>query len=63
MYYCIMEVRQIAINFIKTLSPSDKEKLKVMLTHGITCGADYARQNEIEPLQLTEELKLIFGGK
>ena len=45
-----MEVRQIAINFIKTLSPNDKEKLKVMLTHGITCGTDYARQNEIEAL-------------
>ena len=58
-----MEVRQIAINFIKTLSNADKEKLKIMLAHGITCGADYAKQNEIEPLQLTEELKLIFEGK
>lgn len=58
-----MEVRQIAINFIKTLSNHDKEKLKIMLAHGITCGADYAKQNEIEPLQLTEELKLIFEGK
>ena len=38
-------------------------KLKVMRAHGITCGTDYARQNEIEPLQLTEELKLIFEGK
>ena len=63
MYYCIMEVRQIAINFIETLSAGEKEKLKVMLAHGITCGTDYARQNEIEPLQLTEELKLIFEGK
>ena len=58
-----MEVRQIAINFIKTLSNNDKEKLKVMLAHGITCGVDYAKRNEIEPLQLTEELKLIFEGK
>lgn len=58
-----MEVRQIAINFIKTLSNHDKEKLKIMLAHGITCGVDYAKQNEIEPLQLTEELKLIFEGK
>ena len=58
-----MEVRQIAINFIKTLSPTDREKLKTMINHGITCGTDYARQNEIEPLQLTEELKLIFAGK
>ena len=58
-----MEVRQIAINFIKTLSNNDKEKLKVMLAHGITCGADYAKKNNIEPLQLTEELKLIFEGK
>ena len=58
-----MEVRQIAINFINTLSANEKEKLKIMLAHGITCGVDYAKQNEIEPLQLTEELKLIFGGK
>lgn len=58
-----MEVRQIAINFIKTLSSNDKEKLKVMLNHGIICGSDYAKQNGIEPIQLTEELKLIFEGK
>ena len=58
-----MDVRQIAIDYIKSLSENEKEKLRVMLEHGITCGADYARQNEIEPVQLTEELKLIFKGK
>ena len=58
-----MEVRQIAINFIKTLSENEKQKLKTMLSHGVLCGADYARQNEIEPVQLNEELKLVFGGK
>ena len=41
-----METRTAAINFIKSLSDSDKESIKSMLSHGIMCGADYARQNE-----------------
>ena len=34
-----------------------------MLSHGIMCGADYARQNEIDPAVFSEELKLVFGGR
>mgnify|MGYP007070317351 CR=1 FL=1 len=58
-----METRVAAINFIKSLSESDKVKIKSMLSHGIICGADFARQNELNPAVFSEELKLVFGGK
>ena len=58
-----METRAAAINFIKSLSESDKERVKSMLSHGIICGADFARQNEIKPAVFSEELRLVFGGK
>lgn len=58
-----METRVAAINFIKSLSESDREKIKTMLSHGILCGADYARQNELDPQTFSEELKAVFGGK
>lgn len=58
-----MEIRVAAINFVKSLSESDKSKIKSMLSHGIVCGADFARQNEIDPAVFSEELKLVFGGK
>lgn len=58
-----MEVRQVAINFIKMLNKTEKDNLKIMLNHGVICGTDYAKQNEIQPAKFTEELKSIFGGK
>ena len=58
-----MEVRKVAIQYIKMLSPEQKNKLKTMLNHGIVCCADYARKNNIEPCELTKELIEIFGGK
>ncbi len=58
-----METRIVAINYIKSLSESDKEKVKSMLSHGIVCGADYARQQGIDPLLLADELRLVFRGK
>ena len=58
-----MKTRQVAINFIKTLSTAEKDKMKTMLAHNVLCGTDYARKNEIEPVQFTNELKLIFEGK
>lgn len=58
-----MEIKQVAINFIKSLSNSEKEKLKIMLSHGISCGTDYAKRHEIEPYRFNEELKNIFEGK
>lgn len=58
-----METRVAAINYIKSLSETDKEKVKSMLSHGIVCGADYARQQGIDPLLLADELRLVFRGK
>ena len=42
------EIRQIAINFIKTLSSDDKEKMKTMMNHGIICGSGYAIKNGLQ---------------
>lgn len=58
-----METRAAAISYIKSLTESDKERIKTMLSHGIMCGADYARQHNIEPALFSQELKLVFGGK
>lgn len=57
-----METRELAVNFIKSLPYSDREHVKEMLSHGVTCGADYARKNGIEPAVFSNELKAIFGG-
>lgn len=58
-----MDVRQIAIDFLKSLTAAQRDRVREMLGHGIVCGADFARENCIEPAQLSEELKLIFAGK
>lgn len=58
-----MDIRQIAIGYIKTLSVDDRGRVKDMLDHGIICGADYARQNELDPSVFSAELKLVFEGK
>ena len=57
-----MDIRQIAIGYIKTLSLDERNRVKDMLDHGIICGADYARMNGVAPTELSRELKLIFGG-
>lgn len=56
-----MEVRKVAVQYIKTLNSEQKSKLKTMLNHGIVCYADYARKNNIEPVNFTAELKTILG--
>lgn len=56
-------MRVVAINFLKTLSKEDKEKLKIMISHNIQCGRDYSIMNGIDVEQFNNELKLIFGGK
>ena len=58
-----MEMRVVAINFLKNLSKEDKEKLKIMISHNIQCGRDYSIMNGIDVEQFNNELKLIFGGK
>ena len=58
-----METRVAAIEFIKSLSEHDKEEMRKMISHGVMCGADFARMNGIDPFLFNEELKLVFGGK
>lgn len=52
-----------AIAYIKQLPSIYKDRLKNMVEHGIICGADFAREHEITPEQLTNELRLIFKGE
>lgn len=58
-----MEARQAAINYIKTLTASDKLKLKIMLSHNVSCGKDFAIQNEVNPAAFNVELKTILEGR
>lgn len=38
-----MDIRQIAIGYIKTLSVDEQNRVKDMLDHGIICGAEIGR--------------------
>lgn len=57
-----MDIKQIAINYIKTLNSDEKMKLKSMLSHKILCCKDYAAKNQIPPEILNAELKRILLG-
>ena len=59
----MMEMREAAVVFLRTLSEDDRQRIKNMLLHGIVCGADFARENELNPMQFADELRLVFGGK
>lgn len=58
----MQNIRELAINFLKKFSFSERESLKNMVNHGIICGYDYAQQNRVSPMLFNEELKLIFNG-
>lgn len=58
-----MDTRSVAIAYIKTLTPGEREHVRDMLSHGIICGADYARMNGVDPATMTQELKRIFEVK
>ena len=62
MYYLIMEIKQVAINYIKNLSTNEKSKLKTMVEHGVSCGRDFSIKNGIEPAMFNAELKNILEG-
>jgi hypothetical protein len=55
-------IRELAIEFLKKFSFTDRETIKNMVNHGIICGYDYAQQNRVSPKLFSEELKLIFAG-
>lgn len=58
-----MELRQAVINFVKTLTNSEKEKMLEMLNHGIICGADYARMSDNDPAVFSADLQRVLEGK
>lgn len=44
-----MNTRQVAVDYIRALSCDERKSLAEMLAHGVSCGADFARQNGITP--------------
>lgn len=58
-----MEARQAAINYVKSMTTNERQKLKAMLSHGILCGKDCAVQNEVNPVVFNAELKAILEGR
>ena len=58
-----MEAKITAINYIKTLNSTEKQKTKIMLSHNVSCGKDFAIQNGIEPAIFNNELKSILEVK
>ena len=58
-----MNIREMAVKYIKSLSPQERETLANMINNGITCCHTYAEKQGITPEMLTNELKLIFKGE
>lgn len=55
-----MEAKITAINYIKTLNSTEKQKLKTMLSHKVQCGRDFAIKNNVDPVVFNNELKSIL---
>lgn len=55
-----MEVRKVVVDYIKTMNVKDKERLRVMLSHGIVCGAGFANERGIDVAIFNKELKSVL---
>ena len=55
-----MSIRDIAVKYIKSLQPAERNALKNMVENGIICCHKYAKQNNLTPEMITNELKAIF---
>lgn len=53
-------MKQTVINYIKSLTSFEKEKLKVMLKHNIVCGSGFAKFHNLDIVKFNNELKLIL---
>ena len=51
-----MEIKQTAISYIKNMTINEKQKLKTMLIHNVSCG-------RVDPIMFNAELKSILEGK
>lgn len=58
-----MNVREIAIQYLKSLNSKERETLSKMAGKGIICCQDYAKKHKLTPEMFTNELKLIFKGE
>lgn len=54
-------IRQIATNYIKSLSETDRQSLKNMIKNGITCCISYAKNQGVNTMAFNNELKAIFA--
>lgn len=57
-----MDMELIAVEFIKTLDVEDRKRMKVMLSHGIECGAGFANEHGVDVKELDDALLRILGG-
>ena len=48
------------VEYIKGFDSKDKKRLKVMLSHGIVCGAGFANEHGIDVKLFNNELKSIL---
>lgn len=55
-----MNTRKMAVDYIKNLTTDERGKMKVMLSHNVSCGRDFAIQNGIDPIMFNAELKSIL---
>ena len=58
-----MDIRSYAIDYIRNLTTSEKDRLRTMLSHGIVCGVGYAKKNNVDAILFNNELKSILEEK
>jgi len=54
-------IRQIATDYIKSLSVNDRTSLKNMIKNGMTCCISYAKDKGVNTMAFNNELKAIFA--
>ncbi len=55
-----MNTRQVAVDYIRALSCEESKSVAELLAHGVSCGADFGRENGITPEQMSAELLAIL---
>lgn len=55
-----MNIREQIVQYIKSLSPSDRSKLERMVKHDVMCCAGLAKRFNVAPDVINAELKDIF---
>ena len=55
-----MDIREIAVKYIKSLQQSERDALKNMVLNGAICCHTYAQKHNLTPEMFTKELKAIF---